>query len=61
MSYLLDAVTESAEARHHAEAEFRAAVVRAREHHSLRAIALAAGLTHNAIVHLLKREQERTP
>jgi hypothetical protein len=61
VSYLLDAVTEAREHRAHAEDEYVRAVQRAREHHSLRAIAQAAGVTHNAIVHLLKREENRKP
>jgi lambda repressor-like predicted transcriptional regulator len=62
VSYLLDAVTEAAGHRQESEHEYRRAVVRAhQEGHSLREIARAAGLTHNAIVNVLKREEQRKP
>lgn len=59
MSYLLDAVAEAREHEHASRDEYVRAVVRAREQHTLREIARAAGVNHNAIVGILRREKER--
>lgn len=59
MSVYLEAVAQAAEHRQDAEAEFRAALVRARQHHSLREIAPHAGLTYSGVA-WLTQEGETT-
>ena len=54
MSVYLEAVAQAAEHRQHAELEFRAALVRARQHHSLREIAPYAGLSFAGVAWLTK-------
>lgn len=56
MSVYLEAVAQAAERRADAEAAFRAALIRAREHHSLREIAPHAGLTWSGVAWLTKQE-----
>ena len=53
MSVYLEAVAQAAERRANSEAEFRAALVRATEFHSLSAIAPAAGLTKAGVAYLV--------
>lgn len=54
MSVYLEAVAQAAERRTQSETEFRAALARAAEHHSLRQIAPHAGLTYSGVAFLLK-------
>jgi len=54
MSAYLEAVAQAAERRTTSEAEFRAALIRASEHHSLREIAKHAGLSHAGVAWHLK-------
>lgn len=56
MSVYLEAVAQAAERRTQSDAEFRAAIVRAAEWHSLRTIAPYAGLSFSGVAFLLKKE-----
>ncbi len=58
MSVYLEAVAQAAERRAASEAEFRAALARAAEHHSLRQIAPHAGLTYSGVAWLLKNKED---
>lgn len=60
MSVYLEAVAQAREHRHEAEVEFRAALVRARQHHSLREIAPHAGITHAGVRWITLQEKENT-
>lgn len=60
MSVYLEAVEQAREHRTHAEHEFRAALARAAEHHSLRQIAPHAGLSHAGVAFLLKTKEKNT-
>jgi hypothetical protein len=57
VSVLLEAVAEARELRQQAEREFRRALVRAAEAHSLREIARVAGITFSGVAYLLRRER----
>ena len=57
MSVYLEAVAQAREHRQDAEAEFRAALKRAAQHHSLREIAPAAGMTYSGVAWLLKSKE----
>lgn len=56
-SVYLEAVAQAREHRHDAETQFRAAVARAAEHHSLRQIAPHAGLTFSGVAYILRQEE----
>lgn len=58
MSAYLEAVAQARERRAQSEADFRAAVVRAAQHHSLRQIAPHAGMTFSGVQAVLNREKE---
>ncbi len=58
MSVYLEAVAQSAERRASSEAEFRAALVRATDHHSLSQIATSAGLSKAGVAWLVKTERK---
>ena len=58
MSHLLAIVAESREIRDQAEREFRLAVCRAKERHSFREVAQAAGMTRAGVQHVLRRHKE---
>lgn len=60
MSAYLEAVAQAREHRADAETEFRNALKRAREHHSLREIAPHAGLTFAGVAFLTKTEKEES-
>lgn len=60
MSTLLEVVHEARELRDSAEKEFRRALVRASEHHSLREIARVAGMSFSGVAWHLKREKGDT-
>jgi hemin uptake protein HemP len=64
MSAYLEAVEQARERREHthaadaqAQAAFIHAIRVARNHHSLRAIAAAGGITHNGVVYLLQKSE----
>lgn len=57
MSVLLDAVQEARELRDVADREFRKALTRASEQHSLREIGRAAGLSFAGVRFILRRER----
>jgi biotin operon repressor len=58
VSVYLEAVAQTAERRQHSETEFRAALARAAEHHSLQQIANAAGMSKSGVVHLVNQQKE---
>jgi hypothetical protein len=55
-SAYLEAVAQAAERRAASETDFRAALVRARQHHSLREIAPYAGMSFAGVAWLTKEE-----
>lgn len=59
MSVYLEAVAQAAERRASSEAEFRAALVRAADHHSLAQIAPHAGLTKPGVAYIVNRERTK--
>ncbi len=58
MSVYLEAVAQAAEQRRNSEAGFRAALLRATQHHSLAQIAPYAGLTKPGVAYLVRVERE---
>ncbi len=54
MSVYLEAVAQAAEKRQESEADYRAALTRATDHHSLAQIAAAAGVSKGAVAWLVK-------
>ena len=58
MSSYLEAVAQARDRRADAETEFRAALARAREHHSLREIAPYAGMTYAGVQWLTQKEKK---
>jgi len=59
MSVYLEAVAQARDHRAQSEADFRKALQRAADHHSLRQIAPHAGLTYSGVAWLLKEGKER--
>lgn len=57
MSAYLEAVAQARDRRADAEQEFRAALMRAREHHSLREIAPYAGMTYAGVQWLTQKKE----
>ena len=57
MTALLDILSEAAELRETAEAEFRKALVRASAQHSLRECARAANISHAGVAFILRTER----
>lgn len=60
MTALLEILQEAASLRQEAEAEFRLALKRAAEQHTLRELASVTGLTRQGVHYLLRREREET-
>lgn len=58
-SVYLEAVAQAREKRQDAEAEFRAALLRATTHHSLAQIASHAGLSRAGVAWLVKAERTK--
>ena len=58
MSVYLEAVAQARDHRAQSEADFRAALHRAAEHHSMRQIAVHAGLSYSGVRWLLKEAEE---
>lgn len=56
-SAYLEAVAQAAERRAASETDFRAALVRARQHHSLREIAPYAGMSFAGVAFLTKTKE----
>ncbi len=58
MSVYLEAVSQAAERRQDSEQEYRAALARATQHHSLSQIAAAAGVSKGAVAWLVNTQKE---
>ena len=58
MTALLQIVSDAREIRDQAEREFRLAICRAKERHSFREVAAAAGMTRAGVQHVLRRHRE---
>ena len=58
MSVYLEAVAQARDRRAAAELEFRAALARAAEHHSLRQIAPYAGMSFTGVHWLVQQQKE---